>query len=82
MKLKTLKDLDFNNLEFREKRTSEYLIENLKQEAVKWVKGMDNDEQFGEANNREFSRVDYLLQQRAIFTWIKHFFNLKESDLE
>ena len=66
--LKTLKDLDFLKLEFREKRASEYLIENLKAEAVKHIK--------------IFEKSPYCGSYIGEINWIKHFFNLTEEDLK
>ena len=66
--LKTLKDIDFSKLEFREKRASEYLIENIKAEAVKWVK--------------KFEESPYCGSYIGEINWIKEFFNLEEEDLK
>ena len=73
--LKTLKDIDFSKLEFREKRASEYLIENLKAEAVKWVKKFDKEINSTQST-KKIDRLVYGLE------FLKHFFNLTEEDLK
>jgi hypothetical protein len=69
-KLKTLKDFTTGGLEFREKRTSEKLIEDLKSEAIKWVKDI---------NSKMPKELNF---ESHIVTWIKHFFNITEADLQ
>ena len=66
--LKTLKDIDLSKLEFREKRASEYLIENLRQEAIKWVKSIRGKRlpAFYPSNCRG----------EAVIRFIEEFFNL------
>ena len=63
MELKTFKDIDLSKLEFREKRTSEYLIENLRQEAIKWVEFL------------ETPPVSF--EDEKTIEWIKCFFNIE-----
>lgn len=71
MELKTLKDISTNGLEFREKRTTEYLIESLKAEAVKWYK-LPND---------ELGQDPYCCAE-SVRDFIKRFFNLTDDDLK
>lgn len=71
--LKTLKDINW----------TDYTVENgedlsgkftdiIKQEAIKWVKDMSNHPLFvGMEDSRD-----------GCITWIKHFFNISEEDLE
>jgi len=47
-------------------------IDELKAEAVKWIKGFDNSTDFE-------GFTDY---GGEITSWIKHFFNITEEDLE
>ncbi len=81
--LKTLKDLSLSKLEFRERRSCEYFVENLKEEAIKWVKKcvcerikvkiQDNDEPMKEEIHRNYCF--------ACLRFI-NFFNLSEEDLK
>ena len=81
--LKTLKDLekafhvgdvkehlDENNKVGDDWMTSICLAGDLKAEAVKWVKSLDNGEDIHRAD--DWNKME----------WIKHFFNLTEEDLK
>lgn len=50
---------------------------DLKQEAIKWIKAIDNRMEIGGAFD-EFSHDG----SSDIPDWIKHFFNIKEEDLK
>jgi len=66
-KLKTLKDIDFQDYS-----TSRNRIKNkLRAEAVKWIKF--EYEKWG---------IDQYCCKPAIKSWIKHFFNITEEDLK
>lgn len=83
MKLKTLKEIEkelhknwhtknkrgaFNNEKCTEDNCPLIDFNNeLKLEAIKWIKHLENDE--FEANQRGYSIV-----------WIKHFFNIKDNE--
>ena len=69
--LKTLKDLnifyiDFEPLKIKIKEPL-LRVEELKAEAVKWVKAKNNV---------------YMFHERTLVDWIIHFFNLTEEDLK
>jgi len=71
--LRTLKDI--KHLVEREEGLPDYEavdILTLKAEAVKWIKGFDNSTDFE-------GFTDY---GGEITSWIKHFFNITEEDLE
>ena len=71
--LKTLKDI--KHLVEREEGLPDYEavdILTLRAEAVKWIKGFDNSTDFE-------GFTDY---GGEITSWIKHFFNITEEDLE
>lgn len=65
--LKTLKDIQGKAL-----NTDIVLVSRLKQEAIKWVKGLNN----GIKDKRD--RLNVI----AIEDWIKLFFNLTRKDLK
>ena len=66
MKLKTIRDIEGITLSPREKQVENYLKEQIKIEAIKWVRFLN-----------KLSPED-----QYIIMWIEHFFNLTESDLE
>ena len=74
MKLKTLKDFE----EEHEKWTCEDSLvtgDELKEEAIKWIKHYRELNKKTEVINEQ--GANYLIQE-----WIKHFFNIEEKDLE
>jgi len=82
-KLKTLEEM---SKEYVDKH-NEYFVEELREEAIKWVK----DIEFAVSNNGErmpeaLRPYDYVADWRetsmSIVFWIKYFFNLSEKDLE
>ena len=72
--LKTLKDLKKNGIEtvsekLKLKKIFEYVdVEELKQEAIKWVKKFEQEEEWSAG--------------KINMIWIKHFFNLTEADIQ
>ena len=83
MKLKTLEDINIH-----EEMTPYGLIEELRQEAIKWIKELEQNVKKIQTNNfklpykptdEEWVRCEQLLSKRD---WIKVFFNLKEDDLK
>ena len=76
--LKTLKDFTTKGLEFREKRTSEKLIEDLKAEAVKWIKQIDSHYVGTDDKNSE----ENIKHADAVKVWIKHFFFISDAELK
>ncbi len=85
MKLKTLKDLEIHNLSrfdkcFEYEQGKQYAKEWVRQEAIKWIKALDDkgdtkepEEGFGATE--QGSRMN-------VVKWIKHFFNILEDDLK
>jgi len=72
--LKTLKDFTTRELEGMEKRVSEKVVEDIKAEAVKWVKDMREPIiKSGVQINEYFWKE---------ISWIMMFFNLTEEDLK
>ena len=72
MKLKTLKDFE------ADKNTTKYpwhLAQDLKEEAIKWMKSEIEDEVHGKV----LTDGKYMYGNIA---WIKHFFNITEEDLK
>ena len=72
MKLKTLKDLGVHNCEFCDSVT--YRREELKQEAIKWVKNKLNKQEKAIKNN-EIYNVNWFM----VFT---NFHNITEDDIK
>jgi len=93
MKLKTLEDLyELKNALFSGKgeKPKGFAIdsEELRQEAIRWIKEYDKDIQKIQTNNfklpyqpkpEEWIKIGQIASQRS---WIKHFFNIKEEDLK
>lgn len=88
MELKTMKDLrkkmsDATLKQYGISSLGIVSVEDLKQEAIKWINKMDIDKDFGEVSNRHaYRREEYLKISRNIKQWIKHFFNIEESDIK
>ena len=83
MKLKTLNDLIVKDL-FSEKDNI-VRINELKQEAIKWVKDIDEElEEHKEYQGTitEGWRVNKVQGLIATGEWIKNFFNITEEDLK
>ena len=74
MKFKTLKDLYEYNLELA-KSIKVINKEELKQEAIKWIKLCEKEKE------RAFNSTDENCIIAQI-NWIKHFFNITEEDLK
>ena len=85
--LKTLKDLKWRSPNIKERidlailpsgvkpKNDWFVCEgNLKQEAIKWVKHLYNNENYNNNNLRGFAY--------GSIEWIKHFFNITEEDLK
>jgi len=74
MKLKTLKDF--------ENKQNDYTISRieLKAEAVKWVKELENKKI--EINPKLRAGKNWNANMDMPIVWIKHFFNLTEEDLK
>lgn len=82
MILKTLKDLDIEREKEANLSDDSYgrgLVEGtkLKQEAIKWIKDLENDGEESWVGNSS----DYPYAERTI-SFIKHFFNISNSDLK
>lgn len=82
-----MKDIDFGENEGDFMGPANYDIddykERIRQEAIKWINKMDIDKDFGEVSNRHaYRREEYLKISRNIKQWIKHFFNIEESDIK
>ena len=84
MKLKTLKDLEIV-------QDGHYYLQDLKQEAIKWIKHIEKDieeieeELFKRRSKSPLVRVslsDIPQGFRDQITWIKMFFNITEEDLK
>ena len=67
MKLKTLKDFDWGSYDH------DFDREELRQEAIKWIKDYRDNPEEGE---------HHYWEAKGIINWIKHFFNIKEEDLK
>lgn len=72
--LKTLKDFDFTLVD--ENGEYEGLRDELKQEAIKWIKKEEERREFREHKGYSTSECN------CIINWIKHFFNITEEDLK
>ena len=73
MKLKTLKDLEFDDWTYTLGEGRIIKIAKLKAEAIKWVK-FQKDIQMNNPN--------YANEYRLNIQWIKNFFNITEEDLK
>ena len=59
--------------------------EDLKKEAIKWVKRIDNDLKPYESTQGTLQKnkdVDFVVGNIATREWIKNFFNITEDDLK
>ncbi len=84
-KLKTLKDFEFRLFtnESTNKFANKNIRNNLKAEAIKWVKDKErgikfHQEDLSVSGNEAHKVIDFL---HAQIEWIKHFFNITEKDL-
>ena len=93
--LKTLKDIkgifSNGNKELGELHTN---TEELKQEAIKWIKELEKEWDRIRTNPEDYVKFieqlhinggvvgDYLSQRAGQSNWIRHFFNIEESDLK
>jgi len=92
MKLKTLKDIDRwdEEMDYIDEEMclsldedGEYiLIEDLKQEAIKWIKELESNRKITLEKNGTYVKpyedaIRYFCKE-----WIKHFFNIKKKDLK
>lgn len=79
--LKTLKDMDHRGFFCQANMPEEISIdmgvsiEELKQEAIKWIKHYELLNEKEKIANKQ--GVNYLMQE-----WIKHFFNITDADLK
>lgn len=88
--LKTLKDFTTKGLEFREKRASEKLIEDLKQLGIEWIKHLNKllekmgqeDGGYGYSIYSKEQQFMIKLAEAGKIEWIKHFFNISDSELK
>lgn len=95
--LKTLKDfkdincyIDFETHIFEEGdpiqiNKKRYLSEDsLKQEAIKWIKLMQYDEDYNNCLNNKFEQFkdSEFLMYHQVTNWIKYFFNITNEDLK
>jgi hypothetical protein len=81
-KLKTLKDFEeFHNYDFDFKMINK---EELKSEAVKWVKSIMKEcsERYLKSDGIVCEFGDICINCEVKINWIKHFFNLTEEDLK
>ena len=80
MKLKTLKDFAANSEDLKIRETyaieRETMIKELKQEAIKWIKELEN--QICEPNGY----CEHYIDISGTLDWIKNFFNITEEDLK
>ncbi len=90
-KLKTLKDLAFSHQLFSDKRVNLCREDNVREEAIKWVKELEKSptEPFISVNKdiiqakvEETSFKILIAENQALLNWIKHFFNITEEDLK
>ena len=88
MKLKTLETLEYDDIyrAFKEKVIPLYA---LRQEAIKWIKALENIEEnengFEEFKDGEFtlSNVPYeCCETSAVIGFIQHFFNITDEELK
>lgn len=71
--LKTLEDLDY----FRSNKSAETFANEIKVEAIKWIKGFrDNEGGFPIIINHKYET------NKCLINFIMHFFNIKKEDLE
>ena len=89
MKLKTLKDIAHTEM-VDGTRCEAFIpdIQELKQEAIKWIKAIQNQEEDyglkGEpppSNIILFNSIEINAKPGMIY-WIKHFFNINDDDLK
>ena len=88
-KLKTLKDIDF---EYDDWIAMDRYKERLRQEAIKWIKKFKvnntQDRSPVDIDDIVFSpdffetEIEFQFACDFISRWIKHFFNIKDSDIE
>jgi len=84
-KLKTLKDLQFTNYHM-----DAMIRDGLKQEAIKWIKRLENYEKHinYSTSRKGYELINFLDHEEEfhipiyLVRWIKHFFNITEEDLK
>lgn len=85
MELKTLKDLEKEHEEYSYE-DSNVDADELKEEAIKWIKEMVDDTNltygYGIFNTETKQVMDYVCPNSNIILWIKHFFNITDDDLK
>jgi len=75
MKLKTLKDIKAKFTIDTDLVATDTLKEQLRQEAIKWIKELDKHTLEG----FQITNVPYeCCESATIITWIKHFFNITD----
>ena len=97
MELKTLKDIEFEDLTYQGNCSEDDVRKTLRQEAIKWVKLLkaeDNDDNlYMNGYCLEHMKVDNCLDTLgiswaecgdiiAVVNFLKHFFNITEEELE
>jgi len=84
-KLKTLKDIEFMTDWMPEQSIIEadnvVKIKELKQEAIKWVKELEKEAIRFTPQGTTYYGKEVSVYSSQLVGWIKHFFNLKDSDI-
>ncbi len=76
--LKTLKDICKIYIEIGE--TEIVKTNELKQEAIKWIKDLFNKGTLGDLNSAQKHNENFA--RKSQIDWIKNFFNITEGDLK
>lgn len=80
-KMKTLKDINYRNKGFMQNVDSiQTFKDNLREEAMNWVKNLDND--IDNIKGRTSLEVHQLSSLIATSEWIKLFFNIRDEDMK
>jgi len=75
--LKTLKNIEQECLSTDPRE----LINYLKQEAIKWVKWLEDNDEHEKFEELGIQIFDNVAEPAAMATWIENFFNITEDDI-
>lgn len=84
MKLKTLKDLEKDTMEMDDARDSIVESRILKAEALKWIKEINNKDEWNRDIFTFIHESGYSIDEEGayyVIEFIKHFFNIEDCDL-
>jgi len=79
--LKTLNDLTLNGKEGHPHFHKIYCGDDLRAEAIKWIKELKETSKFRLSNGDEIE-INTSFENRILCVWIKHFFNITDKEIE